>query len=153
MAVCKDCIHFCVCSPYTAPNESYPEVDGCKCFRPTADVVPRSEVDQWYHEYHVIKDELKQEKMYHKETEKLADKYCAELQTAKTEVVREIFDEIEQEILSAIDNNLKRMAEQDSANEIWRMCVSKKNTLCGIYDFIAELKKKYTEENKDDNQN
>ena len=62
---------------------------------PTADVVPRSEVDQWYHEYHVIKDELKQEKMYHKETEKLADKYCAELQTAKTEVVREIFDEIE----------------------------------------------------------
>lgn len=45
MAECKDCIHFCVCSPYTAPNESYPEVDGCKCFRATADVVPMSEVD------------------------------------------------------------------------------------------------------------
>lgn len=37
MAQCKDCIHFCVCSPYTAPNESYPEVDGCKCFRASAD--------------------------------------------------------------------------------------------------------------------
>lgn len=46
MAECKDCIHFCVCSPYTAPNESYPEVDGCKCFRATADVVPKSEVEK-----------------------------------------------------------------------------------------------------------
>ena len=61
----------------------------------------------------------------------------------RAEVAREIFEEIEQEILSAIDNNLQRMAEQEEANEIWRMCVSKKNTLCGIYDFIAELKKKY----------
>lgn len=46
MAECKDCIHFCVCSPYTAPNESYPEVDGCKCFRATADVVQKSEVEK-----------------------------------------------------------------------------------------------------------
>lgn len=48
----------------------------------------KSEVEKWYHEYHAIKDELKQEKMYHSETEKLADRYCAELQTAKTEVER-----------------------------------------------------------------
>lgn len=46
----------------------------------------KSEVDKWYCEYHAIKDELKQEKMYHSETEKLADRYCAELQTAKSEV-------------------------------------------------------------------
>lgn len=45
---------------------------------PTADVVPKAEADKWYHEYHVIKDELKTEKMYHRETEKLADKYFAE---------------------------------------------------------------------------
>ena len=64
----------------------------------------------------------------------------------RADVAREIFAEIEQEILSAIDNNLQIMAEQDSANEIWRMCVAKKNTLCGIYDFIAELKKKYESE-------
>lgn len=31
---CKDCIHYEVCDRYTAPNESYPEVDGCKCFKP-----------------------------------------------------------------------------------------------------------------------
>lgn len=45
---------------------------------PTADVVPKAEADKWYYEYHAIKDELKTEKMYHRETEKLADKYFAE---------------------------------------------------------------------------
>lgn len=62
---------------------------------PAADVVPRAEVEKWYHEYHIIKDKLRQEKMYHRETEKLADKYCAELQSAKTDTAREIFAEIE----------------------------------------------------------
>lgn len=38
MVECKDCIHYCVCDRYTAPNESYPEVGGCKLFKPTADV-------------------------------------------------------------------------------------------------------------------
>ena len=47
-----------------------------------ADVAPKSEFDRWYHESHVIKDELKQEKAYHRETHKLADKYFVELQTA-----------------------------------------------------------------------
>lgn len=39
MAKCKDCIHFVVCDKYTAPNESYPEVGGCKLFKSAADVV------------------------------------------------------------------------------------------------------------------
>lgn len=46
---------------------------------PIADVVERSECEKWYHEYHVIKDALKQEKEYHRSTEKLADKYQTEL--------------------------------------------------------------------------
>jgi hypothetical protein len=87
---------------------------------PTADVVPKSEAEQWYHEYHAIKDELKQEKMYHRATEKLADRYCAELQTAKSEVAREIFEEIEREI--------------------------KNHGICYAQRKIAELKKKYTED-------
>ena len=33
MATCKECIHFEVCEPYTAPNESYPEVGGCYGFK------------------------------------------------------------------------------------------------------------------------
>ena len=35
---CKDCIHFCVCDRYTAPNESYPEVGGCKLFKSASEV-------------------------------------------------------------------------------------------------------------------
>jgi len=36
------------------------------------------EVAKWYYEYHVLKEQLKTEKMYHRETEKLADKYFCE---------------------------------------------------------------------------
>ena len=55
---------------------------------PSADVVPKSAVEKWYSEYHAIKDKLAREKMEHKATDKLADKYCAELQTAKDEIER-----------------------------------------------------------------
>ena len=43
MAECKDCIHFCVCSTYTAPNESYPEVCGCPAFQCLADFERKSQ--------------------------------------------------------------------------------------------------------------
>lgn len=36
---CGKCIHYEICSPYTAPNESYPEVNGCKCFKAKEDLV------------------------------------------------------------------------------------------------------------------
>ena len=30
---CKDCIHYAICDPYVAPNESFPEVEGgCTAF-------------------------------------------------------------------------------------------------------------------------
>ena len=81
MAECKDCIHFCVCSPYTAPNESYPEVDGCKCFRATADVVPKSEVERLEGELIVESTRRKNAvNAYH---------------DAKAEVAREVFEEID----------------------------------------------------------
>ena len=100
---------------------------------PTADVVPRAEVDKLIYEKKILFDEGQ---MWH-------DAYKDAMEM-NTEVASGIFAEIEQEILRAIDNNLQRMAEQDDINEIWQMCVAKKNTLCGIYDFIVELKKKYT---------
>ena len=88
----------------------------------------KSEVEKWYHEYHAIKDELKQEKMYHSETEKLADRYCAELQTAKREVAREIFEEIEKNMVIFGD-------------------VALSTYFRGIgWKVFAELKKKYTED-------
>lgn len=39
MTECKDCIHYEVCEPHTSPNESFPEVGGCKCFKGKNDVV------------------------------------------------------------------------------------------------------------------
>ena len=82
MARCKDCIHFCVCSPYTAPNESYPEVDGCKCFRATADVVPKSEVEKW--------KEIN-ERLYKEMSERMVE----ERKIERKLVAREIFEEID----------------------------------------------------------
>lgn len=90
---------------------------------PTADVVPKSEVDNWYQLYHSIKEELKQEKMYHRETDKLCDRYCIESQQAKRQVAREIFEEIRKRAYS----------------ERGFFVVNS-----DIDDFIAELKKKYT---------
>ena len=95
------------------------------CSAPTADVVPKSEVDTWYQLYHSIKEELKLEKMYHRETENLCDRYCIESQQAKKQVAREIFEEIEK--LSYRFMNDKHYIFGDM-----------------VWD-IAELKKKYTE--------
>ena len=39
MSTCKDCLHYEVCDRYTAPNETYPEVGGCRCFKNKADYV------------------------------------------------------------------------------------------------------------------
>lgn len=39
MSTCKECIYYEVCDRFTAPNETYPEVGGCKVFKPQADYV------------------------------------------------------------------------------------------------------------------
>lgn len=31
--ICKDCIHYEICDKYVSPCESFPETDGCKCFK------------------------------------------------------------------------------------------------------------------------
>ena len=38
MAQCKDCIHYEICDEYVSPCESFPETDGCKCFKTAEDV-------------------------------------------------------------------------------------------------------------------
>ncbi len=66
MAECKDCIHFCVCSTYTAPNESYPEVGGCPAFKNSAEFVrvvqePKGvEIDR-FNKWISVKDRLPEE--------------------------------------------------------------------------------------------
>ena len=97
---------------------------------PTADVVPRKEAEKWYQLYHSIKEELKQEKMYHRATENLCDRYCIESQHAKQEVAREIFEEIEFEI-HQLD------FDRDETRAI------------AIEGIIANVKKKYLEVNNE----
>lgn len=97
---------------------------------PATDVVPKSEVDNWYQLYHSIKEELKQEKIYHRETEKLCDRYCIESQQAKKQVTREIFEEI------------------SKASADWGCyCISSTKWGYVTHDVsrtLAKLKKKYT---------
>ena len=33
MNVCKDCIHYEICDKWVSPCESFPETEGCKCFK------------------------------------------------------------------------------------------------------------------------
>ena len=62
------------------------------------------------------------------------------------EVAREIFEEIEREIELALDCNYKVKRDAQDDNEGLVLYVDGKiDCLRGLADFIAELKKKYTE--------
>ena len=105
---------------------------------PTVDVVPKSECEKWYHEYQVTKEELKQEKAYHKETEKLADRYCVELHTAKSEVAREIVEIINDRI-----DNIRARTPYGGRAQGKTLAVEKMRLLETLK---VEIVKKYTED-------
>lgn len=67
----------------------------------------------------------------------------------KSEVAREIFAEIENTINNELQNNHKVLPQVEFSNEIWNRISGRINALQGIRDFIAELKKKYTEDQND----
>lgn len=92
----------------------------------------------WYDEYQKIKEELKQEKKYKRASEKLADKYFVELQTAKQEVAREIFEEIESIFCEHMLGH-RLTAEQYESHRVWHRFTGEQ------YHKYKELKKKYTE--------
>ena len=104
-------------------------------YAPTADVVPKSEVDNWYQLYHSIKEELKQEKMYHRATENLCDRYCIESQHAKMQVAREIFEEIEK-IIASHRITIGLVFDEANGADV---------AIGRIGKMISELKKKYSE--------
>jgi len=111
---------------------------------PTADVVPKSECDKWHHEYHAIKGELKQERLYHKATEKLADKYFVELKTAKSEVAREVLDEAIRAVYSKIDLKIYNTIEGKPLGD--GVAFGKQQAMYDVINMLAELKKKHTGE-------
>lgn len=73
----------------------------------------------------------------------------------QSDVVREIFAEIEKEIDAAIESNYRAKKEHYNRSVIPNydnfnaMCDGKIYAMRGLLDFIAELKKKYTESEND----
>lgn len=141
MAECKDCIHFCVCSPYTAPNESYPEVDGCKCFRATADVVPKREVEELQTENEEL--QAKVAKLRKENVELLVSKetdiHISMEKLVKVRTEHPIFKAIEEKVAREIFDDIANiMVLQHGFNE--------KRIVAHIdFELLKELKKKYTE--------
>ena len=66
-----------------------------------------------------------------------------------SDVAREIFEEIEQEIAAALKSNYKVLPQVIDSYEIYHTVKGKISALCGIDGFIAELKKKYESEGKE----
>ena len=62
-----------------------------------------------------------------------------------SEVARVIFEEIEKEIEEALKSNYKVLPHLEFSNELYNSVRGKIDALRGIENFIAELKKKYTE--------
>lgn len=146
-SICRNCFHSYVCEQFNENKDDNNE----KChfandhYISRTDVVPKSEVNNWYMLYHSIKEELKQEKIDHGETEKLCDRYCIESQQAKTYVARKIFEEIENKIER--EARFYKTVYDQCLNEEWKNKAYGRVLAIGmIHDFIIELKKKYTED-------
>ena len=98
---------------------------------PTADVVPKSEVEE-------LKGELAIAERHEKDARALFKDAVIQLQNARREVAREIFEEIEKIIL---DNTYPDFNREHKAVNIWKATTG--------YDAFYELKKKYTGDNKE----
>ena len=123
MARCDECLHFEVCEALEQGN-GLMKVSPIHCgvYKPTADVVPKSEVDLYRRQVDELEDEL-------------ASTYD-KLENAKAEVAREIFEKIESLLyLNQLQGDIfiGKYFDADLEND------------------IAELKKKYTGENNNEN--
>lgn len=114
MKQCRtDCIHAEACRRY-ADNSTYWQNGDCPIYKPASDVVPKSSIEM--SEYLL--------KGAHKRIEEL-DKLCGDLQKVKSELPKEIFEEIDAYMrIDSIDERFPFLAINP--------------------DKYAELKKKYT---------
>lgn len=128
-------------------NPVVPDVVGIIIDRtPTADVVPKSEVDELAEEYSdliVEKDQLFDEVV---RLRKALDEYeeTSGLKQAKVEVAREIFEEIEKAI-SELDNGSREAKAKDDRENFKTFCKGRISMCDEVYYLLSELKKKYTE--------
>ena len=110
---------------------------------PTADVVPESEAENLKALFEIQETAYEGlKKLYRMDTDALVD---ARRKT-EVEVAREIFAEIEAEIKEALESNYRARPHIAESEELYHIVDGKITALSGMQDFIAELKKKYTEE-------
>lgn len=129
MGRCLNCIHFDVCDTDRCEKERL--YGDCSDFLNDADVVPKSELELYMQLYHEVEEEL-------------ASTYD-KLENAKSEVAK-IFEEIEKQIdltVSVIQKILNARGGRSNGNTV---LLSKYDMIMESKKFIAELKKKYTED-------
>ena len=73
------------------------------------------------------------------------DHYIPRADVVPKSEVEKIFAEIELEIKLALDSNYKARIQVELSDELYHTVNGKISALRGIDDFLAELKKKYTE--------
>ena len=71
-----------------------------------------AEAVKWHHEYHKVKEDLRQAKIYENSAHKLAEQYHEELQTAKAEAIKKFAERAKEKM-----QNLARM--QYGSDEIY----------------------------------
>ena len=102
-------------------------------YLPTADVVPKSEVERL-------------ENTYSRAVRKADKKAIVAIQNAKQEVAREIFEEIEKKVKASITVHLEEINKEHIIDTpLYDRHSGIVFALRRVEDFIAELKKKYTE--------
>jgi phosphoribosyl-ATP pyrophosphohydrolase len=103
--------------------------------QPTADVVPKSEVER-------LQSQVNRLKKYDEERDIAL--HARLITETREKVAREIFEEIDGEIKLALDSNYKARSQVELSDELYHTVNGKISALRGIDDFLAELKKKYT---------
>lgn len=116
---------------------------------PEADVVPKSEVDNLKvllemtdKAYYSLKE------LYHTDTDALV---ASRIKT-EIEVAREIFRDVKKAIKEEVRDYCKGFENMETP-EMQEYYKTKQNTAIYLYMKIDHIEKKYTEENKDENQN
>ena len=131
---------------------------------PSTDVVPKSEVEELNRECESLGKTVNEaseliRKLRSKIDELKKDRYQVfpdgkiellprtDIDEIKRDAAREIFEEIETELNEALKNNYARRNECNAETDLAHSAniTGKITCLRGLTDFIAELKKKYTE--------
>ena len=136
MARCLNCIHLDICDRERQEKERL--FCDCSDFLNDDDVVPKSEVEKLQSEVDRLKKDNEYILMQHRfQRRPSGDCWNDVIEKAKTDVVRKIFEEIE----SFINKKLALLSGVLTEGEIELAF----KALVMVQDYIAELKKKYTE--------